>query len=120
MNRPAADVVRARFSKLRSKAVAEGQAYCFEYQPNSGKFRCVPDRDEGAEEDDLWEEIGDLPGELKFTLEHDDNPPTKDGWTKVATFLPDNTAKQYFKDGSLHWGNDVVNLHGATKHELKQ
>jgi prepilin-type N-terminal cleavage/methylation domain-containing protein len=113
----AADVVRARFSQLRSKAVTDNRSYCFEYQKNTGKFRCVPDVEDGMEDDhDPWEMKGDLPGEVKFTLEHDDDPPSKDGWTKVASFGPDSV-KQYYK--SLQFGNDAVVLHGAVKAEPK-
>jgi type II secretory pathway pseudopilin PulG len=89
-NDNAADVIRARFSHLQSKAV------------------------DGFEDDDHWVQNGDLPGEVKF--DHSSDAPSKDGWVKVASFAPDNTTKQYRE---LKLGNVVISLPGATKTEAK-
>jgi Tfp pilus assembly protein FimT len=109
----AADLIRARLSKLQSKAVRDGKTYCFEYHKNTGEFRLASDEDEGIEEEDHFQETGILPGEIKFD---DANHPSKNGWIKVASFMPDNTAKQYV---TLKIGKDEIVLHGATKAEAK-
>jgi len=110
----AVDVVRARFSQLKSKAVNDGRAYCFQYQSNTRSFRCIVDADEAFEDEDHWEEKGDLPGDGDVKFDNKNDGESKDGWVTVASFLPDNTAKQYIL---LKFGHDEIPVHGATKSE---
>jgi len=112
----AADVIRARWSQLQNKAKLHGRAYSFEFKQDTGKFRCVPEADhDGMDdaEDGLTLEGELLPGDIKISgVKLGDNAePSKNGWTKIATFLPDGTAKH---DAEITIGSITLKLHGAT------
>jgi Tfp pilus assembly protein FimT len=114
----AADMVRARWTQLRSKAINTGRAYSFEFKPDTGRFRMVPEEkfEEGDEEFAALSAESELPGDIPFTDSGVADPGSgSDGWTRAATFNPDGTAKQ---DASVTIGRGTqaitLKLNGAT------
>jgi Tfp pilus assembly protein FimT len=107
----ARDLVRARWTEMRTRAVAEGRAYRFALMEKSGKFRIAPDDPEfwgdsgqGQSTDSdkrPWVVEENLPGKVQFattqattinqsTAGHGGNG----GWKHTLTFLPDGTARE--------------------------
>ena len=118
----AADVVRARWSELKRKAVNNNRAYTFEIKEETGNFRCVAEMEDSFDEGEdaaLAQEQPELPGKIKFGRP-DSSAPSNGGWTKIVTFLPDGTAKTFSDDGyaKLTFSNGsnslTLKVHGAT------
>lgn len=117
----AVDVIRARWSQLQYKAKLNQRSYSFECKQSTGKFRCIAETEDEAaldeSDDGAFSAEGELPGEIKFSEAKlgDNAGGSSDGWTKVATFLPDGTAKA---DAEITIGNGpgsiTLKLHGAT------
>ncbi len=105
----ARDLVRARLTEMRTRAVSEGRAYSFSLVENSGKFRIAPDADDSSggngqsagSDQRPWIVEETLPGKVQFMkLQSDTVNSTSPGqggkgnYTAVLTFLPDGTARE--------------------------
>jgi prepilin-type N-terminal cleavage/methylation domain-containing protein len=113
----AADVIRARWSQARSKAINTGRAWCFECKHDTGKFRLVPETDEGEDLEAMASAESELPGDVKFAESKVGNGAgsSSSGWTKVATFMQDGSAKEDAEITIGHGGGSVtLKLHGPT------
>lgn len=119
----AADVVRARFSELRRKAMTKQRPYSFEVKEGTGRFRCVAEADDDDKEGEDSALAGEpeLPGEIKFANIDSSGGGSSGGWTKIVTFLPDGSAKTFGKDpgySKITFSNGTHSLtlqvHGAT------
>jgi len=117
----AADMVRARWSELRRKAINNNRPYSFEIKEGTNKFRCVAEADDMDADEDaaLAAHEPELPGEVKFA--HGQSGSGSGGWTKIVTFLPDGSAKTHGQDSGyakLTFSNGTHSLtlqvHGAT------
>lgn len=102
----ASDMIRARWTEARSRAIEERRPYRFAVKDNSGKFRVAPetaefwdDAESGDNPDDDREALiveGCLPDRVIF------NEGSSTGgigaeaqeWRKLVTFLPDGTARE--------------------------
>jgi prepilin-type N-terminal cleavage/methylation domain-containing protein len=91
----AEDLVKQRWSKMRSNAQDKGQTYKFGYKEDSGKFRIAPDSDEYWGEDEQPDDAV-LPGEIKFKT--GSSAGSSGSWTMLQTC---------FADGSVS-NNDVT------------
>jgi hypothetical protein len=117
----AADVVRARWAELRSKAIKNQRPYSFEVMQGTGKFRCVAETttDDSDLESEAALQYPELPGEIKFSKV---DGASDGGWVKIVTFMPDGSAKIPGKDAgstvSLDFGNGIhsttLQVHCAT------
>jgi hypothetical protein len=105
----ACDLVRSRWTEMRTRAVSDGRAYRFALVENTGKFRIAPDDDpvwgDGGQPSDSdarpWIVEETLPGKVQFkSLQANTvNNSSKGhggggGWTHTLTFLPDGTARE--------------------------
>ena len=103
----AADQVRESWTECRAFSIDEGRAYRFAVQPGTGKFRIAPDAADfwggssgaasyGSEDAALPPHIneGELPGSIVFNLAEGIGETTGDGWTAIATFLPNGTCEE--------------------------
>lgn len=108
----ASDLVRARWTEMRNRAISDGRPYRFAIMHNTGKFRIAPedtdfwgDSDnagEGDQEIRPWVVEGTLPGSVIFVsadaTSADGKPAAQSqsggGWTRTVTFLPNGTAHE--------------------------
>jgi hypothetical protein len=114
----ASDLIRSRWTEMRTRAVADGRAYRFSIIPGTGKFRIAP-------EDDSMEstQVGvrpyvveeSLPGSIHFLGGGSDSA-ASGGWSRLVTFLPSGTAHE---DVQVTFGEPgsrslALRLRGAT------
>jgi len=102
----ASDMIRARWTEVRSRAVEERRAYRFAVKDNSGKFRVAPetaeywdDAEQSDNPDNDREPLiveGCLPDRVLFSDSNNTGGAGAEGqeWRKLVTFLPDGTARE--------------------------
>lgn len=102
----AEDMVKARLADARMHASAEGRAYRFGYQENTGNFRIAPDGPEfwgengkaGGDLDHAWVFEGELPKDVLFCQAGAQNVPqeasSSQDWTRAMTFFADGSARE--------------------------
>jgi prepilin-type N-terminal cleavage/methylation domain-containing protein len=102
----ASDLLRSRWTEMRTRAVADGRAYRFSIVENTGKFRIAPEDMEAGEGGDHearpWVVEEALPGKVLFmgsqaTSVGDHSQQSQasgGGWSRVVTFLADGTARE--------------------------
>ena len=124
----ARDLVRARWTEMRTRAASEGRAYSFSLVENTGKFRIAPDEDDPSSGQSVGSDVRPwiveetLPGKVQFLKLQSDKVNSssgqggKGGYTAVLTFLPDGTAREnvqvaFGQDGK---GNLLLKVRGHT------
>jgi type II secretory pathway pseudopilin PulG len=111
----ASDMLRARWTEMRSRALADGRPYRFAIKDNTGNFKIAPDGEEfwgdagtggsnAAPMSDIppWVIQEQLPGQVLFlkagTIGTGSDPSvggsSSGGWTTVFVFLPNGTAHE--------------------------
>lgn len=105
----ASDAVRARWTQTRARALEERRAYRFAIKDNSGKYKIAPetpefwDDAEPADNADMTDTPafvveGSLPDQVYFAPAGSDTTggpgAESQSWRKLATFLPDGTARE--------------------------
>lgn len=115
------DAIQARWTEMRTRAIAEGQPYRFAIQEKTGKYKIAPDTK------DYWGGDGEtasvasdvpplvvedkLPGKVlfqKYEVTCCDSCAAAQGqsgggWSHVLTFLPNGTARE---DVQISFGQD--------------
>jgi type II secretory pathway pseudopilin PulG len=127
----ATDMVRSRWTEMRTRAMTEGRAYRFAIEENTGKFRIAPDDGQywgdsnssssSGSDQPAWVVEETLPGQVVFmnggAVSHDNTSSGGSGpWTLSFTILPDGKARQ---DVRVSFGRGgapalVLKLHGGT------
>jgi Tfp pilus assembly protein FimT len=125
----ARDLVRARWTEMRTRAASEGRGYSFSLVENSGKFRIAPADDDPSNsgqspgsDQKPWIVEESLPGKVQFLKLQSDKVNSSSGqggkgsYTAVLTFLPDGTAREnvqvaFGQDGK---GNLLLKVRGHT------
>lgn len=119
------DVVRARWTEMRTHAMKEGRAYRFAIVANTGKYRIAPDDPQfwggsgqatTSSDAPAWVVEETLPGEVLFM--NADASASQGGtsssvggpWTHSFTFLADGTAPQDVQVGFGQGGKASVVL----------
>jgi hypothetical protein len=102
----ASDLVRSRWTEMRTRAVSDGRAYRFALMENTGKFRIAPDDDpswgdSGQSSDSEarpWIVEETLPGKVQFknlqANKGSQGHGGSGGWTHALTFMADGTARE--------------------------
>jgi Tfp pilus assembly protein FimT len=119
----ASDLVRSRWTEMRTRAVADGRSYRFSIVEHTGKFRIAPEDDDNSHSDARpWVVEGTLPGNVVFMTSgasagaNHSSHSASNGWTRVVTFLANGTSHE---DVHVAFGQDgsaslVLRLRGAT------
>lgn len=130
----AADQLRGAWAEAKAQAIEEGRPYRFAVKPETGEFRVAPDRRDywdgtAPPEDDPELPYGSramvveesLPKQIVFSpdLSGGGGPGDDDavagnsqGWSPVATFLPDGTFRADFTVRLRREGERTVELQG--------
>lgn len=100
-----ADMIRGRMAEARAKAMEDGKPYRLAIASDGTKVRLAPDTLEATgmmpthddENSGPLVREDDLPEKVAAHVVFDENDMTtqdKEGWVRVATFLPDGTCKE--------------------------
>jgi Tfp pilus assembly protein FimT len=122
----ASDMVRSRWTEMRTRAVADGRGYRFSIVENTGKFRIAPEEEDGAQSDGQPLIVeGTLPGNVLF--QSSQSTPAGEnstsgssggsaGWTRVMTILANGTSHEdvQVSFGQAGAGSLILKLRGAT------
>lgn len=126
----AADEVRSMWTDCRTYAIEEGRGYRFAVKADSGKYRLAPDSAEfwggasmetayGSEDANVPAHVheAELTQGIVFQVPEGFGEATEDGWTTIATFLPNGTANED-REITLRDDNDsrpvIVSLRAMT------
>lgn len=109
----ASDLVRARWTETRSRAMQERRAYRFAIKENTGKFRIAPDSAEfwegGARSDgEVLVVESDLPSRVQFGKS--EAGAGGQDWQTLVTFLPDGSAQEDVEVPLSTRGSRIVTL----------
>jgi hypothetical protein len=127
----ATDLVRSRWTEMRTRAMTEGRAYRFAIQENTGKFRIAPDDSQfwgdggsssSGSDQPAWVIEETLPGQVVFmnggSAGQDGGSAGggSGGWSLSFTILPDGSARQNVQVAFGQGGAPslILKLHGKT------
>jgi len=121
----ASDMVRSRWTEMRTRAVADGRSYRFSIVENTGKFRIAPeDEDQDNSDARPWIVEGTLPGNVTFATAHATSAGGSgsqgsgggSGWSRVVTFLANGTSHEDVQVAFGQTGSRplVLRLRGTT------